>query len=728
MAPSDVPVVNAWTQWGDLETVVVGRADPKSCHLPHEPACHSEINDPVLAENIPWPGGCVKHSRSIEFASAQLDNLCAVLEAETVRVIPQRAFDTELQRTVEKRRTESLQNPTSQDKDGRVVQKGRIDTLRPTTLDWSKHVAGPHWDSASQYCGTCPRDTMITLGNTILEATMSKRSRYFEHLACREIALDLWRKDLDRVKIWSAPKPSMADSMYVHNFFDLSDEQRFEQMRSYSFCVNENEPVFDAADITRVGKDIFVQKSMTTNDSGIKWLTSHFPELRVHPLHFPYDLYPSHIDCTFVPLRPPSSDGGGDGLCLINPERPPLQSEMELWKKNGWKLLNTPLPAQIDRPPFSQSSYWLSMNLLSLSPTTVVIEENEIPLYDLLSEHGFDPITVPMRHMYDYGGAIHCSTWDIKRQDSCTDYFPNQEYSRSHLYSNTFTDIEVMDVSSDNGGFLLNPSNDFEVGTRANVLKRTIPGKAEVSPERSCRSGEGGSFAVKGDHSDGWSNKAGNTILNTETLVMESWETPYMEHLADLAAAEGGDVLEVGFGLALSGNRVQTHSKVRSHTIIEANHLVFEHLEKFAKDEAEAGRPTVVPVQGLWVDALQRLKEQGCCYDAILYDASPQNECEQHLHQFLFMNAAWELLRPGGRFVYCNLTSIGKLRETYSTWEDLWQKSQLPYLTSKLCGFYASKTSYTLFEFSEKTKSNRGECKYYMHDQALCPVCVKAAK
>jgi glycine amidinotransferase len=158
------------------------------------------------------------------------------------------------------------------------------------------------------------------------------------------------------------------------------------------------------------GKDIFVQKSMTTNDSGIKWLTSHFPELRVHPVHFPYDLFPSHIDCTFVPLRPPSADGKDSGLALINSERPPLESECKLWSANGWKLLNAPLPAQTDRPVFSQSSYWLSMNLLSISPSQVVIEENELPLFNLLQEHGFDPITVPMRHMYDYGGGIHCST------------------------------------------------------------------------------------------------------------------------------------------------------------------------------------------------------------------------------------------------------------------------------------------------------------------------------
>ena len=302
------------------------------------------------------------------------------------------------------------------------------------------------------------------------EATMSKRSRYFEHLACREICLDLWRQDPLRIKFWSAPKPSMSDEMYNPGFWAKTDEERFQSMRSYEFCVNEKEPIFDAADITRVGKDIFVQKSMTTNDSGIMWLKSHFPELRVHALHFPYDLYPSHIDCTFVPLRPPGKDRE-DGLVLINPERPPLRAELELWSQNGWKMLNAPMPATLDRPAFSQSSYWLSMNLLSLSPSTLVIEEAELPLYNLLSENGFDVITVPMRGMYEFGGAIHCCTWDLQRDDACTDYFPDQKAAQEHLHFPTFTDIDVIDVSSSNKGFLLNPTADQKgVGSYANQI------------------------------------------------------------------------------------------------------------------------------------------------------------------------------------------------------------------------------------------------------------------
>lgn len=453
----DLPVVNAWTQFGTLRRVVVGRADASSCHLPEEPAGHSEINDPYLAERLPWPGGTRKHAQTVALASAQLDNFVAVLEAETVRVSTRREVDTELRREVEKRRTETTQSGSQ---DARVVHKPAAATLRPSPMDWTKPVAGPSWTSASQYCGTCPRDTMITLGNTILEATMSKRSRYFEHLSCRSICLDLWRSDPRRVQLWAAPKPSMADSMYDLDFWKLSSQERYRLMHEYRYCVNETEPVFDAADITRVGRDIFVQRSMTTNDLGIQWIQCHFPHLRVHPVHFPYDLYPSHIDCNFVPLRPPV--GGSDGLVLVNPERPLLKEESNLWRQNGWKMLNAPMPAQLDRPAFSQSSYWLSMNLLSLSQSVVVIEENEVPLFQLLSEHGFECVTVGMRHMYEFGGGIHCCTWDVQRDDACVDYFPEAAEERAGT--------DVLDLSASNDGFVVNPVSFLHIGSYRNRI------------------------------------------------------------------------------------------------------------------------------------------------------------------------------------------------------------------------------------------------------------------
>lgn len=245
------------------------------------------------------------------------------------------------------------------------------------------------------------------------------------------------------------------------------------------------------------------------------------------------------------------------------------------------------------------------------------------------------------------------------------------------------------------------------------------------------RSGEGGSFKVKGDHSEKWLAGGSNTVLDANTLriddqpVMEVWERPYMEALANIASEKGGDVLEIGFGLGLAARGVQKHSSVKSHTIVEANGDVFKSLQQFAADEEKAGRPKIIPMHGFWVDCVETLKKNGTKFDALLYDPYPQNESEQHLHHFLFGNLAKDLLRPGGRFVYCNLTSIGKLKESYETWDDLWKLSQVPYLTNKLCGFKPANLSFTLHTFTEEDKKNRGQCEYYMHDHALCPLCIK---
>jgi len=330
-----------------------------------------------------------------------------------------------------------------------TIEKQPIIVKRPLPIDNAVESKSPFWTSKTQYCTTCPRDVMITIGNRIYEAPMSKRSRFFEYLAYRNITLDLWKQDR-QMKWCVAPKPSMSDEMYDTTFWQITEEERIERMKSNRYVVKNDEPVFDAADIMRVGKDIFIQESMTTNRAGIDWLQRELHgHVRVHTLHFPHDMYPTHIDASFIPLRPPTN--GSPGLVLINPERPPVLSEVQMWLDNDWQFIVAPQPATWEIPAFSPCSKWLSMNLLSISPKTVIIEENEIPLYELLTDYGFDVITVPFRHVFEFGGAIHCSTWDIRRNDSCGDYFPDTSsfdlqydahvvdvHNRSHLSRNAF--------------------------------------------------------------------------------------------------------------------------------------------------------------------------------------------------------------------------------------------------------------------------------------------------
>merc|ERR1712187_194018 len=124
--------------------------------------------------------------------------------------------------------------------------------------------------------------------------------RYFEILAFRDIIAEMRRVDPDC--FWkAAPRPSLRDEMYNPEWWDLDLEERYERMHNFEFCLKEDEPVFDAADITRCGKDIFVQLSKTCNRAGIEWLRKELSPhgFRVHVVRFPYDLAPSHLDCTF---------------------------------------------------------------------------------------------------------------------------------------------------------------------------------------------------------------------------------------------------------------------------------------------------------------------------------------------------------------------------------------------------------------------------------------------
>jgi glycine amidinotransferase len=367
--------VNAWTQWGDIDTIMVGQAN-HACFPPSSPGFRPEINDPHLASWLTWPEGRKKDD-VIERANIELDNLAKVLEEHQITV------------------------------------------LRPGNLDWYGGLKTPFFDVPNQYTHTCVRDSLITMGNIVMEAAMSRRDRYFENLAFRDVIRHLW--DHDKDMLWkSAPRPTLGEDSYNDGWWNQTDEERYSNMHDYKFCITEKDVLFDAADIMRAGKDIFVQLSMTCNKAGIEWLTRELRPhgIRVHTVRFPYDLAPSHLDCTFQLLRP--------GLVLTNPDRPIAEEDSKIFKDNGWEFVDCPQPNNPERPPFSQSSKWLSMNILPLGRNKIVVEEQEVNTQNTLTNLGFEVITVPFRNVYEFGGSLHCATWDIARTDKMEDFFPVQ--------------------------------------------------------------------------------------------------------------------------------------------------------------------------------------------------------------------------------------------------------------------------------------------------------------
>jgi glycine amidinotransferase len=295
----------------------------------------------------------------------------------------------------------------------------RVD--RPELMDFSQVVSTPDWKQDTMFGVMPPRDLLATVGNEILEATMSFRSRWFEYLAYRPILYKYFKED-PNFRHEAAPKPRLNSDTYKPNFYEtwetLPEAEKNRMINETDWILTEYEPCFDAADIIRFGKDMFVQKSMVTNDAGIRWLRQHFPNHRVHMVRYKESM-PWHMDTTLVPLRP--------GLVLINPVRTPLDPrQLEIFRINDWEIIEAPKTILEKKRPMTFCSLWLNMNLLVLDHKTVCVEASEGPVMDLLDKHGMNVVPVPFYEVSPFGGGLHCATADVYREGILEDYLPKQ--------------------------------------------------------------------------------------------------------------------------------------------------------------------------------------------------------------------------------------------------------------------------------------------------------------
>ena len=76
--------------------------------------------------------------------------------------------------------------------------------------------------------------------------------------------------------------------------------------------------------------------------------------------------------------------------------------------------------------------------------------------------------------------------------------------------------------------------------------------------------------------------------------VMMSWEAPIMEKSAEYVCQSKGDILEIGFGMGICADYIQTGG-VNSHTIVEIHPQIIERLNAWAE-----GKSNVTIVEGDW--------------------------------------------------------------------------------------------------------------------------------
>jgi glycine amidinotransferase len=353
--------VSSYNEWDPLEEVIVGRVEGATF-----PSGHISVTSNLpsfsakvfrLASGLRYPKWMVR------LAQRELDEFIHILEGEGIKI------------------------------------------RRPDFIDFGRLYRSPHWSSRG-FSTACPRDILLIIGNEIIETPTCWRSRYFEAGAYRSLLKEYFLKG---AKWTAAPKPQLTDQLFDYHYQIPNPKD------SPRFLVNEFEPVFDAADFVRCGRDLFVTRSNVTNKMGIEWLRRHLGSgFRIHELES-RSRQPMHIDSTFMPLAP--------GKVLINPEYldverlPPILAT--------WDVLVAPRPDPVEgiMTKISMCSQWTSINVLMLDTRRVVVDKSQVTLMRALKDWGFVPIPCAFSSYGPFGGSFHCAALDVRRRGNLQSYF-----------------------------------------------------------------------------------------------------------------------------------------------------------------------------------------------------------------------------------------------------------------------------------------------------------------
>src|SRR5260370_41271100 len=199
----------------------------------------------------------------------------------------------------------------------------------------------------------------------------------------------------------AAPRPQLRDDLY-----GLGDDGLP--------VLREAEPAFEAANVLRLGRDLFYQVSRSGNELGLRWLRSvvdMLGDIRIHPLRGIY--LGTHIDSTICFLRP--------GLALLNPERVSPETIPEPLR--NWDIIwCPPMEVSASAYPHTLRTPWVGMNILMLDTEHAVVDSAQRPLIREFERRRITVIPHRLRHSLVLGGGFHCVTLDMVREGGMEDY------------------------------------------------------------------------------------------------------------------------------------------------------------------------------------------------------------------------------------------------------------------------------------------------------------------
>lgn len=235
------------------------------------------------------------------------------------------------------------------------MQDRGIHVYRPTT-------GAPHWSYSA-------RDIILTVGDLVIQCP--------------------------------TPFTSRKNELQLYPFLEKADCKLIKAPT----VTNSNDPCFDAANVLKMDDKLLYSLSHSANEAGAVWLQEQVgTEFEVVPWRVvKHDI--THVDSTLLSLN--------KNTILVNASRV-HEDDLPGFMKDYEKIWVNDVRSR-DFVGFPYSSKWIGMNVLSLDPETVIVDEIQLELIELLRSHNFNVIGLPMRQSRTLGGGFHCVTCDIER-------------------------------------------------------------------------------------------------------------------------------------------------------------------------------------------------------------------------------------------------------------------------------------------------------------------------
>jgi N-dimethylarginine dimethylaminohydrolase len=235
-----------------------------------------------------------------------------------------------------------------------ILTKRNIEVHRPVT-------SKTHWAYSA-------RDIILTVGDMVIQCPTPFESR------ASELQMYPFLHDCNVIK---APRP-----------------------------IKQSDPSFDAANVLKFGDKLLYSLSHSANEAGADWLQQQVGNAYEVIKWSVVDHDITHIDSTMLSLD--------KNTILVNASRV-REDQLPAFLKDFRKVWVDDIEAR-DFFHFPYASKWIGMNVLSLDPETVLIDDLQTGLAENLRSNGFQVITTSIRQSRTLGGGHHCVTCDLERE------------------------------------------------------------------------------------------------------------------------------------------------------------------------------------------------------------------------------------------------------------------------------------------------------------------------